>query len=150
MKHHHVITAYSLSLLLLGLTLPTGVFAKPKGTPGSCTTKDLNTTFGASCNDQMQDDIMKNKPYTHVLYCGGGTMLCCTVDNATGQVQTCRKPAGTRVMPDLQGTFTRPSETAGVQRRGVDDAGPADEEAPVPSSLTPDVAKRLLKDHNTK
>jgi len=61
--------------------------------------KDLNTNFNASCNDQLQDDIMKNRPCTHVLFWGGETMLCCTMDNQTNQVVTCRKPAGTRIMP---------------------------------------------------
>jgi hypothetical protein len=146
MKRHQVITASSLSLLVLSLALPIGALAKPKASWQNCTTKDLNTTFGASCNDQMQQDLMGQKPYTHVLICGGDTMLCCTIDNSTGQVQTCRKPAGTRVMPGMQ----NPAGMAGIKSRGTEGSDPADEEAPIPSDLTPEIAKVLLKEQPKK
>lgn len=150
MNRHQNIVVCSLSLLALILALPLGALAKPKASAQNCNTKDLNTNFGASCNDQTQQDLINNKPYTHVLVCGGETMLCCTVDNSTGQVQTCRKPAGARVMPGLKGTNLGAAGTAGVQRRGVEGGDPADEEASIPSSLTPDVAKKLLKDRKGK
>lgn len=146
MKGYQIFATCTLGLLVQGFAFPMETMARPKGSAANCNTKDLNTNFGASCNDQMQQDVINNKPYTHVLVCGGETMLCCTVDNSTGQVQTCRKPAGARVMPGLNGTNIGAAGTAGIQRRGVEGGDPADEEAPIPSSLTPDVAKQLLKD----
>lgn len=82
--------------------------------------------------------------------CGGETMLCCTIDNSTGQVQPCRKPAGTRVMPGMPGSNLGAAGTAGIHRRSVEGGDPADEEAPIPSSLTPEVAKEILKDSKRK
>lgn len=80
------IAACVLSLFFLSLALPLGAIAKPKADANNCTTSDLNTNFGASCNDQTQQDLINNRPYTHILVCGGDTMLCCTVDNSTGRV----------------------------------------------------------------
>ena len=97
---------------------PFSASARPKGTWQSCNTQDP-PNFGASCNDQMQQDIMGNKP-TPMSLCGGETMLCCTVDNNTNQVINCRKPAGSRVMPGLQGNTLGAAGMAGVQRRGVE------------------------------
>lgn len=146
MRQDRVFLISAISLLTLTVTLPSPASAKPKSTWQSCNTKDLNTNFGASCNDQMQQDIIGNKPYTHVLFCGGETMLCCTVDNQTNQVMNCRKPAGSRVMPGMQGTTLGAAGMAGVQRRGTDAQAPAsDEESAVPSDLTADVVKELVK-----
>jgi hypothetical protein len=72
-------------------------------------------------------------------------MLCCTVDNQTNQVMNCRKPAGSRVMPGMKGTTLGAAGMAGIQKRGVEATAPeSDEEASVPSTLTPDVVKELL------
>jgi hypothetical protein len=149
MRHTYALQLVAVGFISAALALPTSVLAKPKGTWQSCTTADLNTNFGSSCNNQMQDDIMKGHSYTHVLFCGGETMLCCTIDNNTGAVQTCRKPAGAHIMP---GTGTNPgiAGTAGVQRRGVEGGGAADEETPVPADLTPEVGKESLKHAKTK
>lgn len=144
MRSDRVVFIGAISLLTFAVILPAPASARPKGTWQSCNTQDLNTNFGASCNDQMQQDIMGNKPYTHVLFCGGETMLCCTVDNNTNQVINCRKPAGSRVMPGLQGNTLGAAGMAGVQRRGVESkAQDSDEDAPVPSTLTSDVVKEL-------
>jgi len=141
MNRQQIITACSLSLLVLSLALPMGALAKPKGSAKQCSFQELNTNFGKSCTDQGQQDLLGNKPYMHKLICGGDTLLCCTI-NDNGTVQTCRKPAGARVTPGMNlGT----TGSAGVQSRAVEGGDAADEEAPVPSSLTPDVAKELLK-----
>lgn len=146
MRSDRVLFIGAISLLAFAVMLPAPASARPKGTWQSCNTQDLNTNFGASCNDQMQQDIMGNKPYTHVLFCGGETMLCCTVDNNTNQVINCRKPAGSRVMPGLQGNTLGTAGMAGVQRRGTDAQAPAsDEESAIPTDLTPDVVKELVK-----
>ncbi len=142
MNRQQIITACSLSLLVLSLALPMGALAKPKGSAKQCSFQELNTNFGKSCVDQAQQDLMGNKPYYHLLICGGDTMLCCTFDGNTNQVQTCRKPAGARVMP---GTNIGATGSARVQSRAIEGGDAADEEAPVPSFLTPDVAKELLK-----
>lgn len=145
MRSDRVFLISAISLFTLAMTLPSPASAKPKSTWQSCNTKDLNTNFGASCNDQMQQDLMGNKPYTHVLFCGGETMLCCTVDNQTNQVMNCRKPAGSRVMPGMQGATLGAAGIAGVQKRGVEASTPeADEDAPVPPTLTSEIIKGLL------
>lgn len=141
MTHTRLFTMTLLGLALLSAAFATGASAKPKGTWQQCTTKDLNTNFGASCNDQMQDDIMKNHSYTHVLFCGGETMLCCTVDNNSGQVINCRKPAGTRIMPGVGAIGS--GGVVGLQSRGVEGKDAIDEDTPVPADLTPDLAKAI-------
>lgn len=144
MKPDRVLFISAISLLTIAMSLPAPASARPKGTWQSCNTRDLNTNFGASCNDQMQQDIMGNKPYTHVLFCGGETMLCCTVDNNTNQVINCRKPAGSRIMPGLQGNTLGAAGMAGIQSRGTEGTAAAtDEEAPIPSTLTPEIVKDL-------
>ncbi len=149
MRQAYLIISAAASLLILNIGLPSGASAKPKkSTPESCTTKDLNTNFGSSCNDQMQQDLMNNKPYSHVLFCGGDTMLCCTVDNATNQVINCRKPAGARVMSG--GTNIGATGMAGVQRRGVEGTAGADEDLgesiPVPDWVKESAAKEQAGD----
>lgn len=146
MRPDRMLFISAVSLLPLVVTLPTSASARPKSSWQNCNTKDLNTNFGASCNDQMQQDILGNKPYTHVLFCGGETMLCCTVDNNTNQVINCRKPAGSHIMPGMQGNTLGAAGMAGVQRRGTDAQAPAsDEESAIPSELTPNVVKELVK-----
>lgn len=144
MKSNRALLIGAISLLTFAVCVPAPASARPKGTWQSCNTKDLNTNFGASCNDQMQQDIMGNKPYTHVLFCGGETMLCCTVDNNSNQVINCRKPAGSRIMPGMQGNTLGASGMAGIQSRGTEGTGTAtDEETPIPSTLTPEIVKEL-------
>lgn len=146
MRQDRAFLISAVSLLTLVVMLPTPASARPKGTWQNCNTKDLNTNFGASCINQAGQDIMGNKPYLHLLVCGGDTMLCCTVDTNTNRVISCRKPAGSRVMPGLQGNTLGAAEMAGVQRRGTDAQAPAsDEESAVPSDLTPDVVKELVQ-----
>lgn len=141
MKQQSLVIAAAAGVLILNFASPSWVAAKPKkSTPESCTTQDLNTNFGASCNDQMQQDLMGNKPYTHVLFCGGDTMLCCTVDNSTNQVINCRKPAGTRVMPGMSGNAMSQAGMAGVQRRGVEEKEEDTTGEPTP---VPDWVKEL-------
>ncbi len=151
MKSDRVLLIGAISLLAFAVTLPAPASARPKGTWQSCNTRDLNTNFGASCNDQMQQDIMGNKPYTHVLFCGGETMLCCTVDNNTNQVINCRKPAGSRIMPGMQGNTFGATGMEGIQSRGTEGTGAAtDEESPIPSTLTPDIVKDLRQQPSAK
>ncbi|HMU55253.1 MAG TPA: hypothetical protein PKA61_09605 [Nitrospira sp.] len=149
MRRVHLIITAAAGLLVLNIGVPSGASAKPKkSTPESCTTKDLNTNFGASCNDQMQQDLMGNKPYTHVLFCGGDTMLCCTVDNSTNQVINCRKPAGARVLSG--GATIGATGMAGVQRRGVEESAGANEalgeSTPVPDWVKESAAKAQAGD----
>ncbi len=143
MKHAHVITVTVCALMLMGQVLATEASAKPKGSAKQCTTQDLNTNFGKSCNDQAQQDLMGNKPYYHLLICGGDTMLCCTFDHQTNQVQTCRKPAGARIMPGVGAVGS--GGVVGLQSRGIEGKDPIDEEAPVPADLTLDVVKAIRK-----
>ncbi len=71
-------------------------------------------------------------------------MLCCTVDNNSNQVINCRKPAGSRIMPGMQGNTLGASGMAGIQSRGTEGTGAAtDEETPIPSTLTPEIVKEL-------
>ncbi|MBX3235539.1 MAG: hypothetical protein KF814_05260 [Nitrospiraceae bacterium] len=78
-------------------------------------------------------------------------MLCCTVDNNTNQVINCRKPAGSHIMPGLQGNNIGAAGMAGVQRRGTAGTATAsDEDTPVPSTLTPELVKDLVKKPTSK
>ena len=151
MRSDRVVFIGAISLLAFAVMLPAPASARPKGTWQSCNTQDLNTNFGASCNDQMQQDIMGNKPYTHVLFCGGDSMLCCTMDNNTNQVINCRKPAGSRIMPGMQGNTFGAAGMAGIQSRGTEGTGAAtDEETPISSTLTPDIVKELRQQPSAK
>lgn len=151
MKSTRVLLISAISLLTIAVSLPTPASARQKSSWQNCNTKDLNTNFGASCNDQMQQDIIGNKPYTHVLFCGGDSMLCCTVDNNTNQVINCRKPAGSRIMPGMQGNTLGAAGMAGIQSRGTEGTAAAtDEETPIPSTLTPDIVKELSQQPSAK
>ena len=136
MKHMKGFRLVALGMVIGALSLPTGVYAKPKKPlANGCSMNQIQTNFGNSCVDQMEQDIISNKRYTHALLCNGGEMLCCTYDNATNQIQTCRKPAGTRVMPGMKGDVAAQG-SAGIQRRSVEGSSPGDEEAPVPTWMT--------------
>lgn len=147
MTKTHAITTFSLMILAGLLALPASSDAKPrKIVSNGCTVDQIQSNFGNSCVDQMEQDIIGNKPYTHALLCSGGQMVCCTYDNSTNQVQTCRRPAGSRLMPGAQGSVGMLGST-GIQRRGVEGHSPADdEEAPVPEWMTPDRMKKLQQD----
>lgn len=115
MTSSQMITISVVAVICAVLALPSGAHALPKGTKWqNCTAQDLNTRFGSSCMSQADQDIMSGKSYTHVLFCGSGGMLCCTV-NDQGQVINCRKPAGSAltIQPSTQmGTITRGVEEA--------------------------------------
>lgn len=98
MKKAPVIPMLLIGMTCVVLSLPSGAFALPKSSSKNCSIKDTQTRFGASCVDQAAQDIATGKPYTHVLFCGGDTMLCCTVSESTGEVINCRKPAGSSLM----------------------------------------------------
>jgi len=49
-------------------------------------------------------------------------------------------------MPDMPGTNLGAAGAAGIPRRSVEGEDSAYEEALIPASLTPDVAKEILKD----
>jgi hypothetical protein len=115
MASNRTITISMIAVICAVLAVPSGAHALPKGTKWqNCTTQDLNTTFGASCMHQADQDVMKGNSYMHMLFCGGGTTLCCTVDQS-GQVINCRRPAG--VSAAIQ-----PSTQSGTISRGVEDA----------------------------
>jgi hypothetical protein len=133
----------ALGMVIGALCLPTGVYAKPKKPlANGCSMSQIQTNFGNSCVDQMEQDILSNKPYTHALLCNGGEMLCCTYDNATNQIQTCRKPAGTRLMPGMKGDIAAQG-SLGIQRRGIEGSSSDNEEAPVPTWMTEERLKAL-------
>ena len=60
MKGYQIFTTCTLGLLVLGFAFPMETMARPKGSAANCNTKDLNTNFGASCNDQMQQDVINH------------------------------------------------------------------------------------------
>lgn len=150
MTKPYAITTVSLMILTGLLALPAASDAKPrKPLVNGCTVDQIQSNFGNSCVDQMQQDIMGNKPYTHALLCSGGQMLCCTYDNTTNQIQTCRKPAGSAFMPGVQGSVGVLG-SAGIQRRGVDaNTAAEEEEAPVPEWMTPERMQQLQQDFKT-
>ena len=138
--------------VLIGLfALPAPSDARPKKiVSNGCTMDQIQSNFGNSCVSQMEQDILSGKPYTHALLCSGGQMLCCTYDNTTNQIQTCRRPAGSGLMSGAMGNVGI-SGTAGIQRRGVDaSTEAADEEAPAPEWMTPERLQQLQQDVKAK
>lgn len=123
--------------------VPNSALAKPKQLVNGCSFEQIQSNFGNSCVDQMQQDLINNRSYTHALLCNGSEMLCCTYDNATNQVQTCRKPAGSRLMPGMRDPSIT---TSGIKSRGTEDAESSDEEVPAPAWMTEERMKQLQKD----
>ena len=146
MKNGQVLGIFVISMIVAGVGLPPESFAKPKRLYNGCSAEQIQTNFGNSCVDQMEQDIIGNKPYTHALLCNGGDVQCCTYDNTTGQILTCRKPAGTRVMPGRKGTNIGSAGMAGVQSRSVEGAASTEEEGPPPVWMTEERMKQLRKD----
>lgn len=138
------------SLLGLGLLAPLSVWAKPrKIVSNGCTAEQIQSNFGSSCVDQMEQDLMNNRSYTHVMFCNGDDRQCCTVDNSTNQVINCRRPAGSRTMT-LQGTAIAPSSLGKIQTRGVEEAEAAGEESPAPEWITEERVQQVKKDMQAK
>ena len=138
------------SLLGLGLISPLNLWAKPrKIVSNGCTAEQIQSNFGSSCVGQMEQDLINNRSYTHVMFCNGDDRQCCTVDNATNQVVNCRKPAGSSALA-LQGTAIAPSKLGGIQTRGVEGADATDEETPAPKWITEERMKQVKKDMQTK
>lgn len=128
--------------IALGLFgLPSDGSAKPKSRVFGCGYDDLQTNFASSCLRQAEQDIINGRPYVHVVVCEGGQQKCCTVTDS-GQVQTCRRPAGSAIMP---GTLNQLNQTP-ILRRGVDEAAEPGEETPIPSWLT----KEWIAEHDGK
>lgn len=140
MRHTHTmaIVTFGIALWVFGLPLNAQALPKPKQF-GGCTIEDIQSNFGSSCVRQAEKDIMEGRSSTHVLVCEGGQMKCCTVDNSTDQVQTCRRPAGSAA---ISGRLNRVNP-AQVFRRGVEGEEELGEETPVPSWLT----ESWLKEH---
>lgn len=146
MKKRQVLGIFVISMIVAGIGLPPESFAKPKRLYNGCTAEQIQTNFGNSCVNQMEQDIIGNKPYMHALLCNGGDVQCCTYDNKTGQILTCRKPAGTRVMPGRKGTNIGAAGMAGVQSRSVEGEASTEEEGPPPAWMTEERMKQLRKD----
>jgi|GEM_PF-2461386 len=149
MQQQRVFGFFVIIIILAGLSLPAESFAKPKAVSNGCTVDQIQSNFGNSCVDQMEQDIINNRSYTHALVCNGGEKLCCTTDNTTGRIINCRRPAGSRSMT-LQSTAIAPSSIGGIQTRGVEGSDAADEEAPAPEWMTDQRLKQLQKDGQKK
>jgi hypothetical protein len=79
-------------VLALFLALPQHASAKPKKPSFGCGIQQIQSAQAAPCIAKADDDILKGRAYTHVVYCSStGKMLCCRVDNATQQIidQSC-------------------------------------------------------------
>ncbi len=143
MRHTSVLTVLTLGIGIWTFGLPLDGHAKPKSRVFGCSTEDLQTNFASSCIRQAEEDIMKGHSYIHVVVCEGGTQKCCTISNS-GQVQTCRRPAGSAAMTQsLQQLTPMTSKSGSVQNRGVEGGEDFGEETPVPSWLT----ESWLKEH---
>lgn len=133
MRRNPLLPMFLTSLLCLSVALPSAALAMPKNsTPKNCGIKDAQSIFGSSCVDQSAQDIAKGHSYTHILFCGGDTMLCCTVDNTTDEVLNCRKPAGAIRTPGMK---TVPY-VGSIRSRGVEGEEEAGEATPVPKWVT--------------
>lgn len=76
--------------------------AKPKRPSFGCSMNTIQSAKAAPCIAKAEDDILKDRPYVHVVYCSStGRLLCCRVDSATQQIidQSCGilsiRPGGT-------------------------------------------------------
>ena len=128
MRLIRITSLFLASFAFVGFFMPSGATALMNQKWQNCTAKDLNTTFGSSCMKQADQDILNGKPYRHVLFCGSGGALCCTVDENTGQVINCRKPAGSALS-------VQPSGQMRIAPRGVEGAE-SDELPEVPEWVT--------------
>jgi hypothetical protein len=60
--------------------------AKPKKSFG-CSMQQIQSAEAAPCIAKADDDILKGRPYTHVVYCSStGKLLCCRADSETSQI----------------------------------------------------------------
>lgn len=148
MRNHRIPVLMATSAVFLAMIMPQSILARPKQLVNGCTAQQIQSNFGNSCVDQMQQDLINNRSYTHALVCNGGEVLCCTYDNTTNQIQTCRRPAGTKAAATL-GTTVAPN-TGTVLSRGVDEDNKDSEDAPVPSWMTEERLKALSKDSKAK
>ncbi|GKS57219.1 hypothetical protein YTPLAS18_07460 [Nitrospira sp.] len=129
------------------ITEPSGALAKPKKiVSNGCTVEQLQSNFGESCGRQMEQDLINNRSYTHVMFCNGGQMTCCTVSNSNNQVLNCRRPAGSALQLPLSGT----SMTGSVMARGVEGAEDPGEEVSAPDWITEKVVKDALANAEAK
>lgn len=148
MRYQRIPVLMATSVLFLATIMPQSVLARAKQLVNGCSAQQIQSNFGNSCVDQMQQDIINNRSYTHALVCNGGEVLCCTYDNATNQIQTCRRPAGAKTAATL-GTTLAPN-TGKVLSRGIDEDNTAGEDSPVPSWMTEERLKELAKDSKAK
>ena len=78
-----IVTLLAAFGLLLLVAAPAN--ARPKVLSNGCTGEQLQSAAAGQCIDQMQDDILNNRPTFHAVYCSGvGTMRCCEYDAQTG------------------------------------------------------------------
>ncbi len=121
------------AVVLAGLigAFPSASFAKPKKIYHGCTLDQLHSRLGQSCDTQATDDLVKGHGYVHQMFCDGEEMSCCTVENGTGRILTCRKAPLSMVNPNVQ----NPRASGSVLSRGTerDESG---EDSPPPSWLT--------------
>lgn len=78
-------------VLVLPLAAPQPAYAKPKKSFG-CSMQQIQSTQAAPCLGMAEDDILKGRPYVHIVYCSStGKMLCCRADSETQQIidQSC-------------------------------------------------------------
>lgn len=73
-------------LLMICSILAEAAIAKPKIVSNGCTAAQIQSPSASSCIDQMESDIIHNRPTTHAVYCSStGKILCCAYDG-NGQV----------------------------------------------------------------
>ena len=147
MRYYMAFMTCVMMALMAGLTEPPDAFARAKKIVNNgCTVEQLQSNFGESCGKQMEQDLINNRSYTHVMFCNGGQMTCCTVSNSTNQVLNCRRPAGSALQLPLSGT----SMTGSVMARGVEGTEDPGEEVPTPDWITEKAVKEALADAETK
>src|SRR5262245_37976738 len=119
MIRYRAVSLWTLVFISLAVTVPHSTLARPKQLVNGCSAEQIQSNFGNSCVDQMQQDLLNKKPYTHALLCNGSEVLCCTYDNATNQIQTCRKPAGSRLMPGMPAMKDPTMAPSGIKSRSL-------------------------------
>ena len=122
-----------LLMILTGSCAPCSVGCQTAKAPGQrCTVDQIQSISATPVSTRCSKTSWETSPHPCPL-CSGGQMLCCTYDNTTNQIQTCRKPAGSAFMPGVQGSVACSAVPASSGVASTRTPQLDEEEAPIPN-----------------
>ncbi len=92
--------------------------AKPKKLNG-CAMSQLQSPEGRACEAKMEDDIMHNRSYYHVLVCSASSEYCCKFPNAGGDGDCVRVSKFSTTGRQPNGTLSTVPGTTGPGNLGI-------------------------------